>query len=53
MEHIVQNAIMAERLVEARKALRREGKPKGEATLLTREIRRGAYLSQKKILSRI
>ena len=46
MEHIVQNAIKAERLVEARKALRREGKPKGEATPLTREIRRGAYLSQ-------
>ena len=46
MEHIVQNAIKAERLVEARKALRRENKPKGETRPQIREIRRGTYLSQ-------
>ena len=42
MVHIVQNAIKRERLVDARKALRQEGKGKFE----NKEFRRGTYLSQ-------
>ena len=46
MEHIVQNAIKAERLVEARKALRSEDKNNIRIMLQTRELRKITYLSQ-------
>ena len=42
MEHIVHNVIQTERLVDARKALRQEGKEKFE----NKETRRGTHLSQ-------
>ena len=46
MEHIVQNAIKAERLVEARTALRKEGRNKVEGLPQPREIKKGTYVSQ-------
>ena len=46
MEHIVQNAIKAERLVEARRALRSEDKNNFRTMPQTRELRKNTYLSQ-------
>ena len=46
MEHIVQNAIKAERLVEARRALRSEDKNNFRTMPQTREFRKNTYLSQ-------
>ena len=46
MEHIVQNAIKSERLVEARTAIRKEGKNKVEGLPQPREIRKSNYVSQ-------
>ena len=46
MEHIVQNAIKAERLVEARKALRRRDNIRVEALPQHKLIKKGAYVSQ-------
>ena len=46
MEHIVQNAIKAERLVEDRTALRKKGRNKVEGLPQPREIKKGTYVSQ-------
>ena len=46
MELIVQNAITAERLVKARKALRREPRSKGEVFSQNKDFKRGTYVSQ-------
>ena len=46
MEHIVQNAIKAERLVETRKALRRGNNIKDEALPQHKLIKKGTYVSQ-------
>ena len=46
MEHIVQNAIKVERLVEARRALRSENKNNFRTMPQTRELRKNTYLSQ-------
>ena len=46
MELIVQNAITAERLVEARKALRREPRSKNEVFSQNKDFKRGTYVSQ-------
>ena len=43
---VVQNAITAERLVEARKALRREPRGRGEIFSQNKDFKRGTYLSQ-------
>ena len=46
MEHIVQNAIKAERLVEARRNLRREDKNNIKPMHPNREFKKGTYISQ-------
>ena len=46
MEHIVQNAIKAERLVEARRVLRKEGIDQVGNLPQNKAIRRGTYVSQ-------
>ena len=46
MEHIVQNAIKAERLVEARRVLRKEGSEQVGNLPQNKAIRRGTYVSQ-------
>ena len=46
MEHIVQNAIKAERLVETRIALRSEDENNFRIMPQTRELRKNTYISQ-------
>ena len=46
MEHIVQIAIKAEKLVEARRALRSEDKNNFRTMPQTRELRKNTYLFQ-------
>ena len=46
MKHIVQNAIKAERLVEARRVLRKEGSDRVGNLPQNKTIKRGTYVSQ-------